>query len=575
MLFKQTPETREIDRPWQEDFEQLQKSFQEVLQTISRLSGVELPGGATDLQDPGNPDAQLDSKTLKDRIRNDLESFAATTASEIARQTERQTRIALAAIQSEANVRAEQVTRELRERMQGQFEPGHFELGITQQTQDRISELVRRRTDEFARWVWLTCKGTGTPIPVQVEKLLEPYVEEATGKFTESFRQQFNNQIAEQEQLAQHWLQGTVGSIQEQISSLEVSAQSICDRKVESVSKSSEDRLHGVADEAAKNFGNRIQEQVESGMGAFRASLEQAMNAMREKMRQEQDQNVGTLVSRVAEMQSEVKEQMMSQISGRIEQTAVNVIESSVQHLHQQAHDTVDHSKAELRGFLDLQMEEARTKLNDLGQSVRESLSKDAERKIDSVRRLDEEIALIRDKGIAAANDQISAMVQEALVSMRERITQASGAQLEETDRLVRESQEKAALQYEAQLRGITDTWNNNLLEQIQIEAGKAGARVSAEVKVNSESVMQELSDKVDASALVLREKTSEATAKIEALLESSLANYRQQLSQIAEARVEEHRKAILSSLTDLQGRLERSAQVLRQEIIGNLEPEM
>jgi hypothetical protein len=163
-------------------------------------------------------------------------------------------------------------------------------------------------------------------------------------------------------------------------------------------------------------------------------------------------------------------------------------------------------------------------------------------------------------------------MVQDALASMRDRVRQISDGQVEEIQRLVRGSRENEASQYEKQLRDITDSWYNNLLERIQAEAGNAGAKVSAEVRTNADSVMQELSDKVDASALVLREETVQATSRIESMLKNSLETYEKQLGEVTGTRIDEHRQVIRKSLSDLQARLERSAQILRQEIAGTIE---
>jgi hypothetical protein len=572
MLFKQMPETKEGERPWQEDIDRLQQTLQEVLQTISRLSGVELTPAETDPQSGDNSTPQLDCKTLKDRIRTDLEAFAATTASEMARQAERQTRVALAAIHNEATGQVDQVARELREKLHGQFEPGHFEIGITQQTQDRIAELVQRRTDEFARWVWLMCKGTGTPIPIQIEKLLEPYVQEATDRFTEAFRLRFHNQLAEQEQMAQRRLQGTLSSIEGQMNALEQAARNICEQSADSATKLSSDRMNVIAEEAAKHFQDRIREQFESDFNVYQTRLEQTADAVLEKLQQEEAEKAGSFSSRIQGLESEVAEKAMAQISGSMEQASLNVVASSVQHLHQQADDTLEHSREEVKAFLELQMEEVRLRISELGQSARESFSREAEERVASLRKLDQEIAAVRDKGIADSMDQISKMIQGTLGAMKDQIRQVAGEQLLDVDNLVREAREKEATQYEAKLNGITDTWYKNLLERVEAEAKEAGVRVAAEVRANSDSVMQELSDKVDASALVLREETSQATSRIEETLKSSLENYQQQLAQITESRIAEHREVIRKSLTDLQVRLERSAQALRQEIDGNLE---
>ena len=575
MIFKQMSETKDVERPWQADIDRLQQTLDEVLGAISNLTGVELTGEADGSQSADGSQPALDCKSLKDRIRNDLENFAATTASELAQQAERQTRVALAAIHSEANGQVEQVANELREKLQGQLEPGHFEIGITQHTQDRVAELVQRRTDEFARWVWLMCKGTGTPIPVQIEKLLEPYVEEATGRLSESFRKQFDHQISEQQEMAQGRLRETLSAVEQQINSLDQTAKRICEEKAESVAQLSVQRLNSVAEQTATNFAHRFGEQLENDYGILRTRLETAANEVREKLRQEVELKAGDYTSKVAAIEAEIEEKAATRVSGHIEQTAATVIESSIQHLHQQAKDTLEHSKEELKGFLELQMEEARLKINNLGQSVHESLSQDAERRTESLRKLDEEVAGIREKNVADSREQLSAIVQGALESMKDRITQISSTQLEEISRLVHESRQKEASQYESQLRDITDSWYNNLLERIQAEAGHAAERVAGEVRANSESVLQELSDKVDASALILREETTKATSQIENMLKGSLETYQTQLSDITGNRLEEHRQVIRKTLTDLQARLERSAQILRQEIAGTLGPDV
>ncbi|HET7214413.1 MAG TPA: hypothetical protein VFL79_12545 [Terriglobia bacterium] len=573
MLFKQMSEANEVERPWQTEIDRLQHTLQEVVDAVSNLSGVPLSEDGAALRE-SSAQAPLDCKSLKDRIRNDLESFATMTAAEMARQAERQTRIALAALQSEADGHAEQVARELREKFKHQFDPGHYEIGITQQTQDRVTELVQRRTDEFARWVWLMCKGTGTSIPEEIEKLLEPYVEQATGKLSESFRRRFDDELAEQENQAQRRLQGTLSTLEEQVNTLHQKAKKICEQNAASIAMFSADRLNSVAEEAMQGFRNRIREELETDFASFHTRLENTAAELMQKLQQEEENKAVTLNSRIAQLESEIKEKATAQISGHIEQTAANVIESSIQHLNQQAADTLEHSKEELKGFLELQMEEARLKINGLGQSAHESLAQEAERTAGSLKTLDAETAGARERSLVEAKDRLSVMVQDALASTRDRVSQLSEGQVAEIEKLVRGSRENEAAQYEKQLRDITDTWYNNLLERVQAEARNAAASASAEVKANADSVMQELSDKVDASALVLREETVQATSRIESLLKGSLETYERQLGEITGSRIDEHRQVIRKSLSDLQARLERSAQILRQEIAGTMERE-
>lgn len=574
MIFKQATDTKEVDRPWQAEIDRLQQTLQEVLSAVSHISGGEHAVVTPDSQTSDNFHAPLDSTALKDRIRNDLEAFANETASEMTRLAERQTRLALAQIQSEANGQVEAVAKELREKLQGQFEPGHFDIGITQQTQDRVSELVQRRTDEFARWVWLMCKGTGTSIPIQIEKLLEPYVEEATVRLMESFRQRFDNQLAEQEQIAQGRVQGSLGLLDKRIYELELAAKKICEQSAESIAGLGANRLNSVADEAAKNLENKIRERFENDFREFHSRLEKTAESLHQSLRLEEEQRASDFNGRIAVVESEIRENALSQIAGRIEQTAANAIESSVQHLHQQAGDTLEHSKEELKGFLELQMEQARVKINSLAQSVNDNVAQEAERRADIVKKLDQEITSIRDRNIAVSKDQLSALVQGTLEMMKGRINQISSAQLEEIDKLVRGSREKESSQYESQLRNITDNWYNDLLGRIQAEARSTAEKVAAEVKANADSVMQEFSDKVDASAVLLRNETAQATSRIESTVKNSLDSYEKQISDITGSRLEDHRRVIRKSLADLQARLERSAQILRQEIAGTLAPD-
>ena len=562
----------EEERPWQADIDRVQQTLQEVLQSVSRLSGVELPGTCPNSQTVGDPLPPLDSKTLKDRIRSDLEAFSMTTADEIAKQAEEQTRTALAAIQNEVSGQIDRVTEEFRERLQGHFEPEQIGIDLSKQTRERVSELVEARTEEFARWVWLVCKGTGSPVPTQIEKLLEPYVEEASAKLEGVIRQRVQDQLVQQEQFVQEKLQGTVRSVEGQISTLEQAAQQICERNADAVTNSSAERLNAVAEEAAKGFASRIGDEAEGSAGRFQARLEEIVTASQEGLRQESERKAADFRQKLEGMTGEVESQKMSEISGRIEQTATAAIESSVQHLQQQTHDAVEHSKEEMKGFLAVQMEEVRGQVKELGQSVHDSLSQDAVRVAEGLKRLDEELSSIRDRHLAVSQEQLSGMIQTMMGSLTARLKQITEAQMEEIGRLARESQEKAASQYQLQLQTATEGQYNEMAMRLQKEAGEAGAKVAAEIKANSESVMQELSDRVDASASVLREAGLQASARIESSLQNSLDTCKQQLAQISESNLESHRQAISNSLSALRVRLERSMQILRGEVEQDVE---
>lgn len=563
MLFKRTPEQEETGRPWQPDLDRVQQTLQDVLQAISHLSGVDLPGTDHGSQRAGESLPKLDANTLKDRIRNDLEAFSITTAAELAKKAEEQARTALGAVENEMTSKVEQVAGEFREKLQARLDPEEIEVDVTQKSRERVTELVQARTDEFAQWVWLMCKGTGTPIPLQIERLLEPYVEEASAKFEGAFRQKVQDLLGEQEKSAQERFQGTLSSFEGKMGALEQTAQQICDRNAEAVAKSSSDRLNAASEEVAKNFAGRIQDETEGSLGRFRTRLEEMAAASQESLRGQEDQRAENFRQRLDGLTGEVHEKTVAEISGRITQTAADVIESSVQHLHQQTQDSLEHSREEIKGFVKSEMEGVRQQVHELGWSVHQSLSDDAARVAESLQGLDQELAGVRERHVAASHEQLSGVIQASMASLKERIQQIADMQMQEINQHFQESQERAAAEYESRLREVNEGQYKDMLGSIQQGAGEASSKVAEEVRATAESVIQELTERMNASASALREEAVQTTSRIESSVQTSLETYRQQLAQMGEAGLERQRKSISGSMAELNNRLKQAANLL------------
>ena len=173
---KHAPQQTQNERPWQPEIDQMQQTMREVLRAVATLSGVELPGLPSGLKDDDAPPPRLDIKNLKDRFRNDLEGFSIRTTEELAKRAREQTQAALEAVQNEMGGRIEQVATEFRDQMQ---------------------------------------------MPAQVEKLLEPCVEEAATRLENTLSQKVEHLVAEHGQLVQEKLQGMLSSVLGQISALE------------------------------------------------------------------------------------------------------------------------------------------------------------------------------------------------------------------------------------------------------------------------------------------------------------------------------------------------------------------
>jgi ElaB/YqjD/DUF883 family membrane-anchored ribosome-binding protein len=146
-LARPTPNPEKDEKPWQRDLERMQEEIREMLRSVSFFSGIDADSGH---QSPDGSVPRLDFNALKDKIRNDLETFSLTTTEELTKRAEEEARAKLEAIESEVQGKIDQVAVELREKLQGQIVPEDLEAGITQQTRDRVTEMVRARTDEFA-----------------------------------------------------------------------------------------------------------------------------------------------------------------------------------------------------------------------------------------------------------------------------------------------------------------------------------------------------------------------------------------------------------------------------------------
>jgi len=546
-LAKRLSQPADSEHPWKSDIERVEQTLQEALQTISQLSGVELPEGVAASPGEDSSVSRMDCATLKDRIRNDLEAFSATTASEMAKQAEEKARAALAALQNQMSGQIEQVVGEYRLKLQEKIEPQSLEMNVTKQSQERVAELVRAQTDEFARWVWLTCKGTGTPIPLQIEKLLEPYVEEATALVTGSIHQKIQDLLAEQEKLVEERFQGTSEYLQNQIASIEEAAQQICDKNADLVTKLSTERLSAVADEAAKNFEGRIQEKLEGSFGGIETRLNDTTAAMLERLSQEQEERAQDFIRRMDSLSSDLEARKCSELSARMEQTAANATDSSIQQLQQATDGAVQ-------------------RIQETGRLVNDSVEEGFKRVGEMLSGKGQDLGGFRERILADSKEHISTMVEEAVESVEPRILQLAEEKVEAASAGLGKAQDETIAQFESRLVEVSEGQYRDLLERIQQNAGEAGIRAAEEVRKVSGSAMQELSEKVDAAASLLREHQEAASSSFQSSVNDTLETFRQQLSEISQSGIEQQRKSITDNLNELQKRLALAAEALIED---------
>lgn len=561
--FKRAPESQNSEAPWHADIERMEQSLQELLRVISQFSGVKLPEGFPASEGEGDSLPRVDINTLKDKIRSELQAFSVNTAEDLARQAEEQTRAALGALQQEMSGQVDQVAIQLREKLPGGLGEAELGIDIAQQSRDRVAELVREKTDEFAQWVWLTCKGTGAPIPSQVEKLLEPYVEEATARLADTFQKDVQGLLAEQEQLAGEKREAARQTLQSELDSLEQASLHRCEENANLVATQSADHLNAAADEAVRGFQGRLESEVEGAFGRFHARLAELSEAAETEFQRDRNQQVEDFRQRLASAAGEAQEKRLSKISSSMTQMAADVVESSIQHLHHQMEDTLQHSREEINAFMRFHTEKSKQEIQGAGEQARESLLREAQQAEGTISGLKVEIAGMCEQHVADSRQQLDSIARECMSPMQERIRQAAESQMEEVSRQIRDSQEASASQYESRLQAVTESRFNDVMERIQQETAEAGSRVAAELKAASETSIRELSEKVNASAAVLREEAAQATSRIESSVEGTLETFSQQLDRITHAGLEQQQKDLAGNIAELQRRLMHAAEML------------
>lgn len=569
------PREQDIPPGWEEEIARVQSTLRDVIRAVCQLSGVELPAPDTEGTDGQAVLPLQEGESFKDRIRRDLEAYSTHTVGEVMRQAEEQTRQAMGMLQNEFKMRVGLLAQELREGLLEQFRPEQVDVCISQDTRDRVAEVVDAQTDDFARWVWLCCKGKGKPVASEVEAMLEPYTVQAADKFLSSFGQQVQGLVNEQQQALTARLQGEGSMVHAQVEAMRQVSQEKLEQDAEAVRQKAVEHLNTVADELLKTVREQIGPDVEGIFGGFQQRLAEAVESAKQTVESENGTREDGFRQRLEAVAAEVKERSVADVASSIEETTANAIGPSVEHLHQQAGDALEHSREEIRCFMKLQAEEVRQQIEEMQETAHESLVKDTAQAVQNLQGVEQEIAEARERQMEMSQKQLTNGVMESLDSMTAQLRQIASEQMEEVNRYVREKQETAAGEYSERLRQATESCLEGVVGRIWQEANEAGAQASAEFRVNSRSVIQELSDQVDASREMLRRDTAEATARMESALQDNLENYRQQLTEVDEFGLKQQNEVMKGALKDLHTRLIRAANLLVPEAAEAPQPDV
>ncbi len=558
----------EARREWQAEMEQAQQIFRDLLATISELSGVELPAMAIDDQREGNTSLRIGFKTLKDRIRNDLESYSAAAAAEVGKTAHTQGKTILEPLRKEMDEQLDSLTEEFRAKMQQRLASGQDEVAA--QARANAEEIVQTKMGEFGEWLKFMSEAATNSVPEKVEKAVEPHIREVSERLKASFQQQLHFVLQDQEKSFHEKARELHGEIEAQINKLGEETRQASQQQAEKAAQALNERLEGLADEAVKKLDAKAEAGVERNLGHFRQRMGELTSSAGDSLRAFADQQADTLRQKLQEVTQELQQKSTADISANIDKITKETLDSSLQHLRGQMESSLEASKGELKANLETHMQTARQQMNDMGQSTRDSFAHEVTELSEKLKTLSASLEAAENERLAAAKENLARMTQTSLDSVAASLKQTIESEVGKVQNTLQEFQGKLSADNEQRFREAMDARLKEGLAQLQAKAQQTAVQASAEVQASSDQVIHGLTEtvnkEVNTATSLLKDWARQTTAWAESTIKNSLETYRGEIAQLSSSVLERQRQTIHESFGDLQDRLEQAASIL-----GNL----
>jgi hypothetical protein len=556
----------EARREWQTEMDQAQQIFRDLLTTISELSGVELPTISLDAQRGGNAPLQIGFKTLKERIRNDLEAFSSSAALEVGKRAHEQGHTLLEPLEKEMGERLDHLAEEFRAKVEARLASGQDDVDKLARSQ--VDQVVQAKMEEFAQWINLMSEGAVSSVPSKVEEAVEPHIREVSDRLKATFQQQLHFVLHDQEKVSQEKVRELQEELRAQLAKLSDQARESTQQVAETAIKSLSDRLAGVTDEAARNFDSRIDGGVERSLGHFRQRLGELSNSTSDGLRTFADQQAEVLNQRLQKTAEEMHQKAAAGISENIDKITKDALDSSLQNLRGQLDAALETSKGELKTSMQALMENVQKQMGELGKSAHTSLSQDVARLSTELRNLGEELKAAEADRVTAAKNNLTLMAQNALDSVSVNLKQLIEKQTNEAHAALRDFQTQLAAEYQNRYREAMNAQQKDALNLIQQKGEEAVNHAVAQISNSSDQVIQGLADKVNkevnTATSLLKDWANQTTAWAESTIKTSFENYQNEIARLTTSVLENQRNTIDTSMVDLQKRLEDAAALLR-----------
>ena len=559
-------EIREARREWQEQVDQAQGLLRELMGALAQLSGVDLPGIAIGTQKDGDGSLRLGFKTLKDRIRNELEAYASTSAAEVARQLQGRSQIVLEPLEKEMSARMDNLAEEFRGKLQVRLEAEQSEVAA--QGKLRIEETLQARMNDFAEWIKLMTEGAVSSVPVAVQKSIEPQIAEVKERLKVSIQQHLNMALLDLERTVQNKVEGIKNDVQGLMSGLSEQARQTCSQSADQAMDQFNGRLSAVIQESTKQFEAGARACSGESFNALKALLGELSAGSKDELQAYANSHVEVFKQELRVAAQELQEKSSAEIASNVSKASRDALNTSLAQVRQRLDEVLEHSKGELKSSMGTLLADVRKQMDDFSLSARDSLSGEATRFSDNLKDLGEESKAAENDRIAALAETLSNLSRQTLEGHAQSLKQVADARAEDIRQAMGDLQARMASDYEAQLRRSLENERKAVAEQVQRQVAEASADAVDRIKASSGQLVQDLSGKVNkevnTATTLLNQWAHQTTTWAESSIKESLESYKRQIAEFTDTLLESQRSTIQCGIGDLQERLEQAAFLLR-----------
>lgn len=559
-------EIREARREWQEQVDQAQNLLRELMASVAELAGVELPGVAADAKKGGDGSLRLGFKTLKDRIRNELEGFASTSAADVAKQVHGKSAVVLEPLEKEMNARMDNLADEFRAKLKARLEKEQDE--VANQAKVRTEEMLQGKMNDFAEWIKLMTEGSVSSVPAEVQKSLEPHVEQVKDRLKSTFQQHLNMVVMESERAVQSRVEAIKGEVQSLVAGLSDQAKLACSQSTEQAMKDFENRLSLAVQESASQLEANSRAKTEENLNSIKSHMDSVSVASKVEFQSYVDAQVNGFKEKLAAAGQELQQKSAADIASNVQKASQEALSASLAQVKQRLDEALDQSKGELKSTMGTMVDDVRKQMSDYALSARDSLAGDATRLSDNLKNLGEELKAAEKQRITAMVENMTTLSRETLEQHAQNVKQVAETQVEEIRRSLSGLQASMASDYEAQLRQFVDTQQRRMVEEVQKQVADVSSSAVDKIRASSGQVVQDLSGKVNkevnTATTLLNQWAHQTTTWAEASIKESLESYKRQVAEFTNSLLDDQRATIQERIGDLQGRLEQAATLLR-----------